>query len=77
MTTYLDRPARTLPDRDFLWLGCSAGKHDWQFIGGCNARCEVGADCGCSIPVHECSKCGDCDYGDNTEADEVRRQCRL
>lgn len=62
--------------RDFLWLGCVSGNHDWRFIGGRNADCERGAmDCGCSIPVHECARCGDCDYGDNDEADQVRANC--
>lgn len=64
--------------RDFLWLGCLLGNHDWQFIGGCNAACERGvADCQCSVPVHECSKCGDCDYGDNAEADRARERCAV
>lgn len=62
--------------RDFLWLGCYSGNHDWQHIGGCNAGCkpDIG-DCGCSVPVHECAKCGDCDYGDNAEAEKVRQRC--
>lgn len=49
------------------------GQHDWKFIGGCNAGC--GDDCGCSVPVHECRRCRDCDYGQNREADEIRRLC--
>jgi hypothetical protein len=49
-------------------------EHDMQSIGGCNAGCE--ADCACSIPVHKCSRCGDCDYGENDEAEEVRRWCK-
>lgn len=60
--------------RDFIWLGCYSGNHDWRFMGGRNAGCR-GGDCGCSVPVHECAKCGDCDYGDNAEADEVRQHC--
>jgi hypothetical protein len=31
--------------------------------------------CGCSVPVNTCSQCGDCDYGDNEEAKDVRRVC--
>lgn len=58
--------------RDFLFVGCEAG-HDWQSIGGCNAGCH--ADCVCSAPVHECSRCGDCDYGDNEDAKDVREKC--
>jgi hypothetical protein len=32
-------------------------------------------DCSCSVPVHECAVCGDCDYGDNPEADQTVRRC--
>lgn len=49
------------------------GQHDWQSFGGCNASC--GPDCSCSVPVQECSRCKDCDYGENAEAVEVRREC--
>lgn len=49
------------------------GRHDWQSIGGCNAGCEK--DCACSVPVHRCSRCKDVDYGENVEADAVRREC--
>lgn len=49
------------------------GEHDWKHIGGCNAGCNK--YCNCSIPVHECTRCGDCDYGDNDDARDVRRQC--
>lgn len=59
--------------RDILWLGCYSGNHEWQFVGGCNAGCSDW--CGCSVPVHECAKCGDCDYGVNAEADHVRQRC--
>ena len=63
-------------ERDYLFLGCYSGNHDWRFIGGRNAGCRDDiANCGCSVPVHECAKCGGCDYGDNAEADDVRRQC--
>lgn len=61
--------------RDILWLGCMAGDHVWLFVGGRNAGCERGEDCGCSVPVHECAKCHDCDYGANAEADAVRQDC--
>ena len=30
----------------------------------------------CSVPVHKCTRCGDCDYGENGDADEVRRLCK-
>lgn len=49
-------------------IGC-----DMQSIGGCNAGCHD--DCACSVPVLKCLRCGDCDYGENDEADQIRRQC--
>lgn len=58
--------------RDFLFLNCQV-QHDWRSTGGANAGC--GPDCSCSVPVHECAGCGDCDYGQNEEADEIRRDC--
>ncbi len=58
--------------RDWLHVGCEAG-HDWHSIGGCNAGCHE--DCSCSVPVNVCSRCGDCDYGKNDEAAEVRAHC--
>lgn len=58
--------------RDWLFIECEAG-HDWRILGGCNAGCH--ADCACSVPVNECGRCGDCDYGDNTEAEQVRVNC--
>lgn len=58
--------------RDFLFVGCEKGC-DMKHIGGCNAACHD--DCACSVPVHTCSRCGDCDYGDNAEAKQVRADC--
>lgn len=60
--------------RDILYLGCSSGKHAMHFAGGRNAGCS--RDCQCSVPVNECADCGDCDYGDNPEAEEIKRQCQ-
>lgn len=57
---------------DFLWLGCEVS-HDWKSSGGCNAGC--GVYCTCSVPVHECGRCGECDYGNNPVADNVRAEC--
>lgn len=57
--------------RDWLHVGCEAGC-DMQSIGGCNCGCPDGQ---CSVPVHQCSRCGDCDYGQNEEATETRRHC--
>lgn len=58
--------------RDFLFVGCERG-HDWRSIGGCNAGCAEW--CCCSVPVNECSRCRDCDYGENEEADRIRATC--
>lgn len=56
---------------------CAEVGHDWKHIGGRNAACSRGRDCMCSIPVHECAKCGDCDYGDNEEAADTINGCDL
>ena len=64
---------RTTPiKRDFLFLNCWGGGHAWESIGGCNCGCEDGR---CSVPVLCCTRCGDCDYGDNEEAKDIRRNC--
>lgn len=52
---------------------CTVLGHKWEHRGGANCGCPDGH---CSVPVHECKGCGDCDYGDNPEAHETRRQCR-
>ena len=52
---------------------CREYGHDWQSHGGANAGCSD--DCGCSVPVGICTKCGDCDYGESTEADQIRADC--
>lgn len=51
---------------------CREYGHSWKLLGGANAGC--GPDCGCSVAVLECTKCGDCDYGD-TERESVQRKC--
>lgn len=48
------------------------GRHDMQSTGGANCGCEGGC---CSVPVHQCTRCGECDYGENEEARDVRRAC--
>lgn len=54
------------------------GEHDWQLMGGCNAGCHDDCSlCGCSVPVHQCSRCGDCDYGENPEAERIIANCLL
>jgi len=52
---------------------CREHGHDWQSYGGANAGCCE--ECSCSVPVNVCAKCGDCDYGQNEIADEVRSEC--
>lgn len=51
---------------------CAVLGHKWIHAGGANCGCPEGS---CSVPVHECESCGDCDYGDNADADEVRAGC--
>lgn len=60
--------------RDWLFVACEAG-HDMRHVGGCNAGCH--AERACSVPVHTCARCGDCDYGDNEEARQVRAGCAV
>lgn len=61
-------------DRAIAQASCQEiAAHDMRHIGGCNAGC--GDDCRCSIPVHVCARCGDCDYGDNPEADQKKADC--
>ena len=50
-------------ERQLVAASCAEVGHDWVFIGGRNCGCFPGADC--SVPVHQCSRCGDCDYGEN------------
>lgn len=52
---------------------CREVGHDWYSVGGKNAGCSK--DCGCSVPVHVCTRCGDSDYGDNDEADRTVGAC--
>lgn len=61
---------RILSTGDCRAVGCEIVSY-----GGRNAGCELGDGCGCSVPVNVCRKCGDCDYGDNADAIEVRRAC--
>lgn len=51
---------------------CSVLGHVWKHVGGAGCGCDEGR---CSVPVYECEACGDCDYGDNDEADIRRREC--
>ena len=73
MSTELDR---LIAEASVLAGGkhpCLILGHQWVFTGCAPCGCAGG---GHSIPVHECSACGDCDYGENEEADEVRAICR-
>lgn len=54
---------------------CHLTGHSWKHLGGKNAGCDRGADCGCSVPVYVCTKCGDSDYGENAEAGDVLLAC--
>ena len=60
---------------------CNVLGHNWAFRGGANCGCEGPHEDGgrwsgtCSVPVYECSACGDCDYGDNAEAVNIRTRC--
>lgn len=60
------------PPRDWLRVGCEES-HDWKSVGGANCGCLPEGTC--SVPVHVCFRCLDCDYGDNEEADRIRKHC--
>ncbi|QIG70743.1 hypothetical protein EVB91_192 [Rhizobium phage RHph_I1_18] len=60
-------------ERQMLSATCIEAGHDWVSIGGANAGCC--RDCGCSVPVFQCKRCGDCDYGDNEYAPDVISNC--
>lgn len=71
-----DTEAKAARLRQLIKSGdCAKYGCDWKHIGGCNAGCDLDKDCGCSVPVYQCTKCGDCDYGDNEEADAKRASC--
>jgi hypothetical protein len=61
----LERIAATATCRE---MGC-----DMKHAGGKNCGCEGVR--GCSVPVYVCTRCGDCDYGDNQEALDTRADC--
>jgi hypothetical protein len=52
---------------------CHVLGHRWKFIGASNCGCSDG---NCSVPVYECDVCGDCDYGQSREADNIRIECQ-
>lgn len=60
-------------ERQIAGMTCKQrGSHRWKSIGGANCGCPEG---NCSVPVHECEDCKDCDYGENAEANEKRVEC--
>lgn len=62
--------------RELAVTACAEAGHAWRHVGGRNAGCShLGDVCMCSVPVHVCDKCGDCDYGETREADETRGRC--
>lgn len=63
----------TLIERRIAAATCTDIGHDMVCLGGCNAGCDE--HCVCSVPVCECRRCGDCDYGETPEADEIRARC--
>lgn len=50
------------------------GACDMKHKGGRNAGCAEW--CSCSVPVYECTRCGDCDYGYNDEAKRTVAACK-
>lgn len=59
-------------ERQAAFATCVELGHRWKFIGCSLCCCEDGY---CSVPVHECEACRDCDYGDNPEATKIRARC--
>lgn len=54
---------------------CAEVGHDWKMIGGVN--CATAGGCGdCSVPVNECARCKDCDYGEGDDAKHQVEACR-
>ena len=47
--------------------------HNWVFAGGANP-CSNDGCCDCSVSVYECSKCGDCDYGEGIDGLGVEKK---
>ena len=58
--------------RQYAAAPCAEVGHRWKLLGGANASCC--RDCSCSVAVHECEVCGDCDYGDPYR-DAVKAEC--
>lgn len=54
---------------------CSQG-HDWQFTGA-KPCAEEHEGCSGSRPVYVCSRCEDCDYGEELGRADCESDCRL
>ena len=65
-----------MPERDILFLHCQDG-YTWVLAGGTACCCPESHGNGCSLPVYQCAKCGDYDYGDNEEARAIIAKCEL
>lgn len=61
--------------RRILAAPCSEVGHRWELLGGKWCGCHEDAACG--LPVYQCAVCGDCDYGENAEAADIRRHCSM
>lgn len=61
-------------EREAISANCAQLGHAMQYKGGRNAGCAEW--CACSVPVYECTRCGDCDYGENDEARRTVAQCK-
>lgn len=72
MTTELERIVLRVAIEAGATYNCLLLGHVWVSTGGRNCGCEDGC---CSVPVHECEVCGDCDYGDNEEASIIIAKC--
>lgn len=54
---------------------CSEVGHRWRLLGGASVSCCDDCECNLSVPVHECSVCGDCDYGENEWKEKAFSEC--
>lgn len=61
-------------ERQVTSAPCREVGHRWVQAGGANCGCprDVGW---CSVPVNQCSVCGEWDYGENAEAHQMRGSC--
>lgn len=64
-------------DAALAQLACAQGDHRWKSIGAAACCCDLGDGIygECSLPVNVCEECGDCDYGDSVDSDNIRANC--